>query len=81
MPLQDATRAIPSCRKKSIVAMDLVSSSKTVGRHIGKLEDKKLILVSQGKNNTYYLPNYLHVHPYLLLSEKTHEFVGSVFLC
>jgi hypothetical protein len=42
------------------------------------LAEKKLILVSQSKNNTYYLPNYLHVHPYLFVSEKTHEFIGSV---
>ncbi|GKU75955.1 hypothetical protein L3i20_v203520 [Paenibacillus sp. L3-i20] len=61
-----------------MIARNIGCSSKTVERHIKKLEDKKLILVSQSKNNTYSLPNYLHVHPYLLLSEKTHEFIGSV---
>ena len=61
-----------------MIARNLGCSSKSVERHIAKLTEKKLILVSQSKNNTYYLPNYLHVHPYLLVSEKTHEFMGSV---
>ncbi|MNW41257.1 hypothetical protein D3C74_183910 [compost metagenome] len=61
-----------------MIARNINSSSKTVERHITELADKKMILVSQGKNNTYYLPNYLHCHPYVLMSEKTHEFIGSV---
>ncbi|UQZ32240.1 helix-turn-helix domain-containing protein [Paenibacillus sp. PK3_47] len=61
-----------------MIARNVGSSSKTIERHIKELADKKLILVSQGKNNTYYLPNYLHCHPLVLLSEKTHEFIGSV---
>lgn len=61
-----------------MIARNLGCSSKSVERHIVRLTEKKLILVSQSKNNTYYLPNYLHVHPYLLVSEKTHEFIGSV---
>ncbi|MCL6605238.1 MAG: helix-turn-helix domain-containing protein [Paenibacillus sp.] len=61
-----------------MIARNVGSSSKTIERHIKDLADKKLILVSQGKNNTYYLLNYLHCHPYLLMSEKTHEFIGSV---
>lgn len=60
------------------IARNVNSSSKTVERHITELASKKMILVSQGKNNTYYLPNYLHCHPYLLMSEKTHEFIGSI---
>jgi hypothetical protein len=60
------------------IARNVNSSSKTVERHITELASKKMILVNQGKNNTYYLPNYLHCHPYLLLSEKTHEFIGSI---
>ncbi|TLS50079.1 helix-turn-helix domain-containing protein [Paenibacillus antri] len=60
------------------IARNVNSSSKTIERHITELASKKMILVSQGKNNTYYLPNYLHCHPYLLMSEKTHEFIGSV---
>lgn len=61
-----------------MIARNVGCSSKSVERHIATLAEKKLILVSQSKNNTYYLPNYLHVHPYLLVSEKTHEFIGSV---
>ncbi|GIO84672.1 hypothetical protein J25TS5_16040 [Paenibacillus faecis] len=60
-----------------MIARNLGCSSKSVERHIAKLAEKKLILVSESKNNTHYLPNYLHVHPYLLVSEKTHEFIGS----
>ncbi|MMZ59815.1 hypothetical protein D1872_218690 [compost metagenome] len=51
---------------------------KSVEHHIKELANKKMILVSQGKNNTYFLPNYLHCHPYLLMSEKTHEFIRSI---
>ncbi|WP_340395319.1 helix-turn-helix domain-containing protein [Paenibacillus sp. FSL E2-0177] len=61
-----------------MIARNLGCSSKSVERHIAKLAEKKLIFVSQSKNNTYSLPNYLHCHPYLLMSEKTHEFIGSV---
>jgi hypothetical protein len=62
-----------------MIARNIGCSSKSVERHVGELADKKVILVSQNrKNNTYYLPNYLHCHPYLLMSEKTHEFIGGV---
>jgi biotin operon repressor len=62
-----------------MIARNIGCSSKSVERHIGELADKSMILVSQNrKNNTYYLPNYLHCHPYLLMSEKTHEFIGGV---
>ncbi len=40
-----------------------------IHRCYGLSRYEKLILVSQSKNNMYYLPNYLHVHPYLLVSE------------
>jgi len=62
-----------------MIARDVGCSSKSIERHIKELADKKMILVSQDrKNNTYHLPNYLHFHPYLLMSEKTYEFIGSV---
>src|SRR4051812_21958647 len=62
-----------------LIARNVGSSSKTIERHIRELADKSMILISQFRmNNTYYLPNYLHCHPYLLMSEKTHEFVSVV---
>lgn len=62
-----------------MIARDVGCSSKSIERHIKELADKKLILVSQDrKNNTYSLPNYLHCHPYLLMSEKTYEFIDGV---
>ncbi|SET86699.1 helix-turn-helix domain-containing protein [Paenibacillus sp. NFR01] len=61
-----------------MIARNVGCSSKSIERHIEELEKKKMMLVSQSKNNTYYLPNYLHCHPYLLISEKTHEFIGGV---
>lgn len=73
--MSDQSQCYPTIE---MIARNLGCSSKSVERHIAKLAEKKLILVSQSKNNTYYLPNYLHVHPYLLVSEKTHEFIGSV---
>ncbi|MDO7908900.1 helix-turn-helix domain-containing protein [Paenibacillus sp. JX-17] len=73
--MSDKSQCYPTME---MLARNIGCSSKTVERHIGILADKKLILVSQSKNNTYYLPNYMHVHPYLLLSEKTHEFIRGV---
>ncbi|MEC0248176.1 helix-turn-helix domain-containing protein [Paenibacillus chitinolyticus] len=73
--MSDKSQCYPTME---MIARNIGCSSKTVERHIANLAEKKLILVSHSKNNTYYLPNYLHVHPYLLLSEKTHEFIGSV---
>ncbi|MEJ9217663.1 helix-turn-helix domain-containing protein [Paenibacillus glucanolyticus] len=73
--MSDQSQCYPTIE---MIARNLGCSSKSVERHIAKLAEKKLILVSQSKNNTYYLPNYLHVHPYLLVSEKTHEFIRSV---
>lgn len=62
-----------------MIAINIGCSSKSVERNIGELADKSMILVSQfRKNNTYYLPNYLHCHPYLLMPEKTHEFIVGV---
>jgi DNA-binding transcriptional regulator GbsR (MarR family) len=62
-----------------MIARNIACSSKSVERAVKELADKKLILVSQDrKNNTYYLPNYFHCHPYFLMSEKTHEFIASV---
>lgn len=61
-----------------MMARNVGCSSKSIERHIEELEKKKMVLVSQSKNNTYYLPNYLHYYPYLLMSEKTHEFIGGV---
>ncbi|HHW38527.1 MAG TPA: helix-turn-helix domain-containing protein [Bacillales bacterium] len=61
-----------------MIARNVGCSSRSVERHIKELAGKKMILVSQSKNNTYSLPNYLHCHLYLLLSEKTHEFIGSI---
>lgn len=61
------------------MARDVGCSSKSIERHVAGLSEKKLILISQDrKNNTYHLPSYLHTHPYLLMSEKTHEFIGNV---
>lgn len=73
--MSDQSQCYPTIE---MIARNIGCSSKSVERHIGQLAEKKLILVSQSKNNTYYLPNYLHCHPYLLVSEKTHEFIGSV---
>lgn len=73
--MNDKSQCYPTMEK---IARNIGCSSKTVERHIRNLAEKKLILVSQSKNNTYYLPNNLHVHPYLLLSEKTHAFTGDV---
>ncbi|WP_373231855.1 helix-turn-helix domain-containing protein [Cohnella sp.] len=62
-----------------MLARNVGCSSKSIERHIAGLSEKKMILVSQDrKNNTYYLPSYFHTHPYLLMSEKAHEFVGNV---
>lgn len=61
------------------IARNLGCSSKTVDRHIHTLEEKKLVLIGTSqRNNTYYLPNDLHKNPYLLMSEKTHEFISEV---
>ncbi|MFD0959148.1 helix-turn-helix domain-containing protein [Paenibacillus chungangensis] len=74
--MSDKTLCYPTIE---MIARDVGCSSKSIERHIKELADKKMILVSQErKNNTYYLPNYLHYHPYLLMSEKTHEFIGGV---
>ncbi|GFN34140.1 helix-turn-helix domain-containing protein [Paenibacillus xylaniclasticus] len=73
--MSDQSQCYPTIE---MIARNLGCSSKSVERHIARLTEKKLILVSQSKNNAYYLPNYLHVHPYLLVSEKTHEFIGGV---
>jgi len=73
--MSDQSQCYPTIE---MIARNVGCSSKSVERHIATLAEKKLILVSQSKNNTYYLPNYLHVHPYLLISEKTHEFVRNV---
>ncbi|WP_301170959.1 helix-turn-helix domain-containing protein [Brevibacillus nitrificans] len=74
--MSDRTLCYPTIE---MIARDVACSSKSIERHIKELADKKLILVSQDrKNNTYYLPNYLHCHPYLLMSEKTYEFIGGV---
>jgi hypothetical protein len=62
-----------------MIARNIGCSSKSVERHVGELSSKSMILISQfRKNNTYFLPNFLHCHHYLLMSEKTHEFVGGV---
>ncbi len=62
-----------------MIARDVGCSSKSIERHIKELADKKMVLVGQDrKNNTYHLPNYLHYHPYLLMSEKTYEFISGV---
>jgi AraC-like DNA-binding protein len=74
--MSDKTLCYPTIE---MIARDVGCSSKSIERHIKELADKKMILVSQDrKNNTYHLPNYLHCHPYLLISEKTHEFIGGV---
>lgn len=69
---------IMCCPTLEMIARNVGCSSKSIERHVEELEKKKMMLVSQSKNNTYYLPNYLHCHPYLLMSEKTHEFIGGV---
>jgi predicted transcriptional regulator len=74
--MSDKSQCYPTIE---MIARNVNSSSKTIERHIGELADKSMILVSQNrKNNTYYLPNYLHCHSYLLMSEKTHEFINGV---
>ncbi|WP_223068824.1 helix-turn-helix domain-containing protein [Paenibacillus caui] len=61
------------------IARNVSCSSKTVERHMDALAKKGLVLVSNSqRNNTYYLPNDMHKNPYLLLSEKTHEFIREV---
>lgn len=61
------------------IARNVGCSSKSVERHLKSLAQKNLILIrGTKKNNVYYLPNYLHEHPFLILSEKTHEFIASV---
>lgn len=73
--MSDKSQCYPTIE---MIARNVGCSSRSVERHIKELAGKKMILVSQSKNNTYSLLNYLHCHPYLLLSEKTHEFVGSI---
>ncbi len=61
------------------IARNIGCSSKTVGRRITALVSKKLILVSsRQKNHRYYLPKDLDTNPYILMSEKTHEFIREV---
>jgi len=61
------------------IARNVGCSSKTVERHIGYLSEKNLILIGNSqRNHTYYLPNDLHKNPYILMSEKTHEFISEV---
>lgn len=74
--ISDKTLCYPTIE---MIARDVGCSSKSIERHIKELTDKKMILVSQDrKNNTYHLPNHPHCYPYLLISEKTHEFIGGV---
>lgn len=73
--MSDQNKCYPTIE---MIARNIGCSSKSVERHLGKLAEKKLILISQSKNNTYYLPNYFHYHPYFLISEKTHEFIKGV---
>lgn len=73
--MSDKSQCYPTIE---MIARNVGCSSRSVERHIKELAGKKMILVSQSKNNTYSLPNYLHCHPYLLLSEKTHEFIGNI---
>jgi predicted transcriptional regulator len=59
------------------IARNLGCSSKSVERNLKTLAQKKLIIIKKtNRNNVYYLPDNLHKHPYLLLSEKTHEFIS-----
>lgn len=61
------------------IARNVGCSSKTVERHMETLESKELIHINKSqRNHVYYLPNDLHKNPYLLLSEKTHEFINKV---
>ncbi|MNO80691.1 hypothetical protein D3C76_719050 [compost metagenome] len=65
--MSDQSQCYPTVE---MMARNIGCSSKSIERHIGQLAQKKLILVSQSKNNTYYLPNYFHVHPYLLCLKR-----------
>ncbi|QJC52574.1 helix-turn-helix domain-containing protein [Paenibacillus albicereus] len=56
--MSDKSQCYPTME---MIARNVGCSSKTVERHIESLAEKKLILVSQSKNNTYYLPNYLQL--------------------
>lgn len=72
----DKSHCFPSLES---IARNVSCSSKTVERHIEKLASKNLVLISNSqRNHTYYLPNDLHKNPYIMLSEKTHEFVSEV---
>jgi hypothetical protein len=72
----DKSKCFPT---QETIARNIGCSSKSVERHLKSLAQKHLILISgTNRNNEYYLPNDLHEHPYLLLSEKTHEFIASV---
>jgi DNA-binding transcriptional regulator YhcF (GntR family) len=61
------------------LALHMSCSSKTVERHLKSLVAKNFIIIDKTKkNNEYYLSDNLHENPYLLLSEKTYEFMNSV---
>ncbi|MGG4397447.1 helix-turn-helix domain-containing protein [Paenibacillus thiaminolyticus] len=51
--MSDKSQCYPTIE---MIARNVGCSSKSVERHIKELADKKLILVSQGKNNTYSQP-------------------------
>lgn len=64
---------------KETIARNVGCSSKSVERHIRSLKEKGLIYINEGnRNHEYYLPRNFHQHPYLLMSEKTHEFINEV---
>ncbi|MFV9511402.1 helix-turn-helix domain-containing protein [Tepidibacillus sp. LV47] len=72
----DSNKCYPTQER---LALHMSCSSKTVERHLKSLKAKEFIEIEKpNKNNVYYLPNNLHENPYLLLSEKTYEFMNSV---
>lgn len=61
------------------IARNIGCSSKTIGRHLESLVEMGMILINESqRHHTYYLPDDLHKNPYVLLSEKTHEFISEV---
>ncbi len=56
------------------IALNCGMSHATVQANMKELEEKKFLFVRRRRNNTYYLPDGLHLNPYILLSEALHGF-------
>lgn len=60
------------------IALNCNMSHVTIQANIKELENKKFLNVMKRHNNTYYLPDKLHMNPYILLSEVLHEFRRTI---